>query len=54
MVGTTVEGVWNYLVWVVVLIVSWGLGKVRVIVMVGVEVVSRMGKRVGRGWRRAC
>ena len=50
MVGTIVEGdrVWDYLVWVVGLIVSWCLGEVRVIVMVGVGVVSRMGKRVGR------
>ena len=49
-VGTIVEGVWvwNYFVWVVWLIVSWCLGEVRVIVMVGVGVVSRMGKRVGR------
>ena len=50
MVGTVVEGVrvWDYLVWMVWLIVSWCLGEVRVIVMVGVGVVSRMGKRVGR------
>merc|ERR1719507_2852359 len=46
--GTVVEGVrvWDYLVWMVWLIVSWCLGEVRVIVMVGVGVVSRMGKRV--------
>merc|ERR1719507_1875893 len=50
MVGTVVEGVgvWDYLVWMVWLIVSWCLGEVRVIVMVGVGVVSRMGKRVGK------
>ena len=46
--------VWNYLEWVVWLIMSWCLGEVRVVVMVGVGMVSRMGKRVVRGKRRAC
>ena len=56
MVGTIVEGdgVWNYFMWVVWLIVSWCLGEIRIIVVVEVGVVSRLGKRMRRGKRRAC